>query len=192
MATALLSKTEARKDDVLELTTPAPIAAVIDVGVSKTVCLAARRDPVLELHPDRPLRVLGVGQQTAPAIASGKAADFDACARAIQVAIEEAAAMAGAPISRVVASYGGPGVSSRIVRGAARVKGPLSARAISTMSSTRQCSLRRRRNSRSSTWSRCAISSTTAKASPIRSVIHAKCSRSKHASSQRRPTQSMR
>lgn len=125
MATALLSKTEARKDDVLELTTPAPIAAVIDVGVSKTVCLAARRDPVLELHPDRPLRVLGVGQQTAPAIASGKAADFDACARAIQVAIEEAAAMAGAPISRVVASYGGPGVSSRIVRGAARVKGPL-------------------------------------------------------------------
>ena len=54
------------------------------LGVSKTVCLAARRDPVLELHPERPLRVLGVGRQTAPAIASGKAADFDACARAMQ------------------------------------------------------------------------------------------------------------
>lgn len=101
----------------------APLVAVLDVGVSKTVCLAARRDPVLDMHPERPLRVLGVGHQTAPAIASGKPADFDACARAIQVAIDEAAAMAGAPISRVVASYSGPGVSSRIVRGAVRVKG---------------------------------------------------------------------
>lgn len=101
----------------------APLVASLDVGVSKTVCLAARRDPVLEMHPDRPLRVLGIGHQTAPAIASGKPADFDACARAIQVAIEEAAAMAGAPISRVVAAYSGPGISSRIVRGAVRVKG---------------------------------------------------------------------
>lgn len=101
----------------------APLVAALDVGVSKTVCLAARRDPVLDMHPDRPLRVLGVGQQTAPAIASGKAGDFDACARAIQVAIEEASAMAGAPISRVVASYSGPGLSARLVRGAARVRG---------------------------------------------------------------------
>ena len=77
------------------------------------------------MHPERPLRVLGVGHQTAPAIASGKPADFDACARAIQVAIEEASAMAGAPIKRVVASYSGPGLSSRIVRGAARVKGAI-------------------------------------------------------------------
>lgn len=101
----------------------APLAAALDVGVSKTVCLAARRDPVLELHPDRPLRVLGVGHQTAPAIASGKPADFDACARAIRVSIEEASAMAGAPITRVVASYSGPGLASRIVRGGARVRG---------------------------------------------------------------------
>lgn len=110
-------------DDVLELTIPAPLVAALDVGVSKTVCLAARRDPVLDMHPDRPLRVLGVGHQTAPAIASGKPADFDACARAIEVALAEAAAMAGASISRVVASYAGPGISSQIVRGAVRVKG---------------------------------------------------------------------
>jgi cell division protein FtsA len=101
----------------------APLVAALDVGVSKTVCLAARRDPVLDMHPERPLRVLGVGVQTAPAIASGKPADFDACARSIRVAIEEAAAMAGAPIKRVIACYSGPGVSSRIVRGAARVRG---------------------------------------------------------------------
>ncbi|GIK48926.1 MAG: cell division protein FtsA [Hyphomonadaceae bacterium] len=100
----------------------APLVAALDVGVSKTVCLAARRDPVLEMHPERPLRVLGVGLQTAPAIASGKPADFDACARAIQVAIEEASAMAGAPIKRVVASYAGPGMRAEIVRGAVRVK----------------------------------------------------------------------
>jgi cell division protein FtsA len=108
----------------LELRTPAaPLAAALDVGVSKTVRLAARRDPVLDLHPERPLRVLGVGHQTAPAIASGKPADFDACARSIQVALDEASAMAGAPIKRVVASYSGPGVKAQIVRGACRAKG---------------------------------------------------------------------
>ena len=119
-----------RAESVLELTeeaprahVAAPLAAALDVGVSKTVCLAARRDPVLDMHPDRPLRVLGVGVQSAPAIASGKGADFDGCARAISVAVDEAAAMAGAPIRRVIASYSGPGLSSRIVRGAARVRG---------------------------------------------------------------------
>ncbi|MGQ0532964.1 MAG: cell division protein FtsA [Caulobacteraceae bacterium] len=101
----------------------APLVAALDVGVSKTVCLASRRDPVLDMHPERPLRVLGVGHQTAPAIASGKPADFDACARAIEVAVEEAAAMAGAPVTRVVASYSGPGLGSQLVRGAVRVKG---------------------------------------------------------------------
>ena len=37
----------------------APLVASLDVGVSKTVCLASRRDPVLDMHPERPLRVLG-------------------------------------------------------------------------------------------------------------------------------------
>lgn len=100
-----------------------PLVAVLDVGVSKTVCLATRRDPVLDLHPERPLRVLGVGQQTAPAFASGKPADFDACARAIQVALDEASVMAGTAVRRVIATYSGPGMNARIVRGAARVRG---------------------------------------------------------------------
>jgi cell division protein FtsA len=102
---------------------PAPLIAALDIGVSKTVCVAARRDPVLDMHPGRPLRISGVGVQTAPAVASGKAADFDACARAIRVAIDEAAYMAGAPIHRVVATYSGPGLSSNVVRGGARVRG---------------------------------------------------------------------
>ncbi|MES1204128.1 MAG: cell division protein FtsA [Pseudomonadota bacterium] len=101
----------------------APLVAALDVGVSKTVCLAARRDPVLDMHPERPMRVLGVGMQAAPSVASGKGADFDSCARAIRVAIDEASAMAGAPITRVVASYAGPGLAARVVRGTARVRG---------------------------------------------------------------------
>jgi cell division protein FtsA len=122
---AILDLVDAIEDDGPQHRVQAPLVAALDVGVSKTVCLAARRDPVLEMHPDRPLRVLGVGLQTAPAIASGKPADFDACARAIQVAIEEASAMAGAPITRVIASYSGPGLNARVVRGAARVRGKL-------------------------------------------------------------------
>lgn len=102
---------------------PAPLVASLDVGVSKTVCLAARRDPVLDLHPERPLRVLGIGVQSAPSVSSGKGADFDACARAIRVALDEASEMAGAPIRRVVASYSGPGVHARVVRGVAKVRG---------------------------------------------------------------------
>jgi cell division protein FtsA len=103
----------------------APLVAALDVGVSKTVCLAARHDPVLDMHPERPLRVLGVGVQTAPAIASGKPADFAACARAIRVAIDEAAAMAGAPIKRVAACYSGPGLAAAIVSANVRVRGGL-------------------------------------------------------------------
>ncbi|MGH6952299.1 MAG: cell division protein FtsA, partial [Vitreimonas sp.] len=128
VAVAEFEERRTQDEDVLVLREPAPLAAALDVGVSKTVCLAARRDPVLDLHPERPLRVLGIGQQTAPAIASGKAGDFDACARAIRVAIEEASAMAGAPIERVVASYAGPGVASQIVRAGVRIKGAAVAR----------------------------------------------------------------
>lgn len=103
----------------------APLIAALDVGISKTTCLAARRDPVLDMHPDRPMRVLGVGVQSAPAMASGKAADFDACARAIRVAIEEAQFMAGAPIVRVTASYSGPGLKAAVARATVRVRGNL-------------------------------------------------------------------
>lgn len=113
------------QEDLLAPHTALPLIAALDVGVSKTVCLAARRDPVLDMHPERPLRVSGLGVQTAPAVASGKPADFDACARAIQVAIDEASYMAGAQIKRVVASYSGPGLSAQIVRGAVRVRGKI-------------------------------------------------------------------
>ena len=111
------------RDEDVSQRAATPLVAALDVGVSKTVCLAARRDPVLDLHPERPLRVLGIGVQSAPAVASGKGADFDACARAIRVALDEASEMAGAPIKRVVASYSGPGLNARVVRGVTKVRG---------------------------------------------------------------------
>ena len=122
MTPAAVEEIEERRLEAEELVLRAPLAAALDVGVSKTVCLAARRDPVLDLHPERPLRVLGIGQQTAPSVASGKGGDFDTCARAIRIALEEAGAMAGAPIRRVVASYAGPGISSQIIRSVVRVR----------------------------------------------------------------------
>lgn len=97
--------------------------AALDVGVSKTLCLIAERDPVLELHPERPLKVVGLGLQSAPAAASGKAADFEACARGIRVAIDQAERMADAQISHVVATYSGPGIASRVSRGVTKLRG---------------------------------------------------------------------
>src|ERR1700755_252540 len=109
MKTALLH--DAYEEVDTDARAVAPLAAAMYVGVSKPVSLAARRDPVLDMHPDRPLRVLGVGVQSAPSSASGKGADFDACARAIRVAMDEASDMAGAPIKRVSASYSGAGLT---------------------------------------------------------------------------------
>ncbi|MES1200601.1 MAG: cell division protein FtsA [Pseudomonadota bacterium] len=114
---------ELTADDEVDCHPSAPLVAALDIGVSKTVCLASRRDPVLDMHPERPLRVLGVGLQSAPAMASGKGADFDACARAVSVAINEASDMAGAPITRVIASYSGPGLIARVARGVTRIRG---------------------------------------------------------------------
>ena len=54
---AQIKRVEERDDEILELNQQiGPLVAALDVGVSKTVCLAARRDPVLDMHPDRPLR----------------------------------------------------------------------------------------------------------------------------------------
>lgn len=105
---------------------PAPrrkAVAALDVGVSKTVCIIARRDPVLELHPEKPLRILGVGVQSAPAVASGKAGDYEACVRAVRVAIDQAERMAGEAVTAITATYAGPGLSSAQLRGSARIRG---------------------------------------------------------------------
>ena len=43
---AILDLVDPIEDDAPQHRALAPLAAVLDVGVSKTVCLAARRDPV--------------------------------------------------------------------------------------------------------------------------------------------------
>lgn len=97
------------------------LAAALDVGVSKTVCLAAPMSCTAPGQYGRALDVIGAGIQSAAAL--GQAADFNSCARAIRIAVDEAERGAETAIHQVVASYSGPGLCARIVRGEVRVKG---------------------------------------------------------------------
>ncbi|MGE0828142.1 MAG: cell division protein FtsA [Hyphomonadaceae bacterium] len=96
------------------------LAAVLDVGAAKTVCLAAPMSCTAPGQHGRALDLAGVGYQAAPATGQ---ADFDACARAIRIAIDEAERGADAAIHEIISAYSGPGLSSRIIRGQARVRG---------------------------------------------------------------------
>jgi cell division protein FtsA len=117
------------------------LVAALDVGVSKTVCALAS---VSGARAD----LLGAGVISSPAAASGKAADFGMCARAIRLAIDEAEACAGASVGEIVASYGGPGLETRLARGVVKAKaGVISARDVTaavqaTMEQTRDPGMR--------------------------------------------------
>ncbi|MGE0044693.1 MAG: cell division protein FtsA, partial [Hyphomonadaceae bacterium] len=99
----------------------AVLAAALDVGCAKTVCLATPMSCTAPGQRGRPLDVIGAGIQATSA-ASG-AADFESCARSIRIAIDEAERGAEESIREVVACYSGPGLHARIVRGQARVRG---------------------------------------------------------------------
>ncbi|MGE3301899.1 MAG: cell division protein FtsA [Hyphomonadaceae bacterium] len=88
---------------------PGTILAALDVGFSKAACLMARAGE------DGRLEVLGVGVQRAQTGADGAPLDFDACARAIRIAVDQAERMAGTTASAVIAGYGGGGLSSKRV-----------------------------------------------------------------------------
>ncbi|MBL8551134.1 MAG: cell division protein FtsA [Hyphomonadaceae bacterium] len=90
------------------------VAAALDVGMSKTVCLVA---PVRAMAQPT-LDLVGAGMQ------GSAGGDFDACARAIRIAVDEAERSAGTPIQETAVSYSGPGLASRIIQGRARVRGP--------------------------------------------------------------------
>ena len=99
---------------------PTRLVASLDIGVSKTICLIGQAGERGE--PDQPAAIdlLGAGVIGSPSAATGAASDFDACARSIQYAVEEAERSAGARLETAVASYSGPGLCTR--RGQARVK----------------------------------------------------------------------
>jgi cell division protein FtsA len=95
---------------------PEVVAAALDVGVAKTVCLAASGE-----GPSQSFHAIGVGVHSASA--TGAACNFEDCARAIRIAVAEAERGVQAPIDRVVAAYSGPGLASRLVQAEAKVRG---------------------------------------------------------------------
>lgn len=97
------------------------IAAALDVGVSKTVCLAAPMSCTAPGGRGRSLDVLGAGILNARAPGAGE--DFESCARVVRIAIDEAERGADSVIHEVVASYSGPGLAARIACGQTKVRG---------------------------------------------------------------------
>ncbi|MBI1250836.1 MAG: cell division protein FtsA [Alphaproteobacteria bacterium] len=108
-------------------------ACALDVGVSKTACLIGAEKPSPRNAHASPILLEGLALENAPGFASGKGADFDACARSIRIALDEAERGAGGAVSHVTLSYSGPGLRGRIVRGGVKVRaagvGPREARA---------------------------------------------------------------
>ncbi len=97
--------------------TYAGLAAALDVGAGKIACLAA--PSAASGGAGRALEIIGAGVQGV----SLDGADFDSCARAIRIVVDEAERGAEASIHDVVASYSGPGLHARIIRGQTKVRG---------------------------------------------------------------------
>ncbi len=90
----------------------------LDLGASKIACLIARRS-------GEGLALQGVGRARPQAGPDGAPLDFDACARAVRIALDQAERMAGATISSLTVAYGGAGLRSRRVSGAIPLTGPV-------------------------------------------------------------------
>jgi cell division protein FtsA len=84
------------------------LIAALDFGASKTVCLIGRASP-------DSVSVAGVGMAKPQTGSDGAPLDFDACARAVRIAVDQAERMAGESISSVTAAFGGKGLSSRVI-----------------------------------------------------------------------------
>ncbi len=83
------------------------LIAALDFGASKTVCLIGRASPDT-------VAIAGVGMAKPQTGSDGAPLDFDACARAVRIAVDQAERMAGESISTVTAAFGGKGLSSRV------------------------------------------------------------------------------
>lgn len=100
------------------------LIGALDFGASKIACLIARYDGT-------ELKIVGVGLAKPQIGPNGTPLDFDACVRAIRIAVDQAERMAGETISSVIASFGGKGLSSRQVIGqAALPPGPITPKAV--------------------------------------------------------------
>jgi cell division protein FtsA len=86
---------------------PTRLLAALDFGASKTVCLIGRASADA-------VAVAGVGFAKPQTGSDGAPLDFDACARAIRIAVDQAERMAGETISSITAAFGGKGLTSRL------------------------------------------------------------------------------
>lgn len=94
----------------------------LDIGVSKTVCVIAQDGESPDASAPAGLDLIGAGVIASPAAATGSASDFEACARSIQYAVEEAEKCAGVRVAQAMASYSGPGLCSKIGQGRVKVR----------------------------------------------------------------------
>lgn len=101
------------------------LIGALDIGASKIVCLIGREGEREEVS------LLGVGAQKPQAGQDGAPQDFDACVRAIRIAVDHAERMAGDTISAVTTAYGGPGLrSQRLSAAVAMPAGPVTAQTV--------------------------------------------------------------
>jgi cell division protein FtsA len=100
------------------------LVGALDLGASKIVALIGR------VVGADDIALLGVGAQKPQAGQDGGPLDFDACVRAMRIAVDHAERMAGETISSVVTAFGGPGLKShRLAAAIALPPGPISATA---------------------------------------------------------------
>jgi cell division protein FtsA len=83
------------------------LIGALDVGSSKVACLIGREDEAQEVS------LLGVGGQRPQTGPDGAPQNFEACVRAIKIAVDHAERMAGETITSVVTAYGGAGLKTR-------------------------------------------------------------------------------
>ena len=100
------------------------LLGAIDFGAAKTVCLIGWSGP-------EGLAVTGIGFAKPQTGADGAPLDFDACVRAVRIAVDQAERASGETVTSVVAGIGGKGVSSRLVSGAVTLApGPIAPKAV--------------------------------------------------------------
>jgi cell division protein FtsA len=100
------------------------LIGALDFGASKTICLIGR-------DTAEGLEIAGMGLAKPQAGSDGAPLDFDACVRAIRIAVDQAERVAGETISAVAAGFGGKGLISRRVQGMVQLPpGPIGPKAV--------------------------------------------------------------
>lgn len=110
MAKGGSSRSDAPETEV-KPATRAPWAAAIDIGLSKCAVMIGSLDSEGDLLPR------GIGVQSARRGPRGEPCDFDAAARCLRVALDQAERASGLVVETALAAYCGPGIRSTRAHG---------------------------------------------------------------------------